>query len=112
LDIFTNVLTRVVPVPIKPEKLRVKALTKEPSVNPLTDDVYHLENHDYFYLIKEKEHKQKKKQNKQQHSSITQEDAENIIPAEDVIIHKDEILHPKEQHAEADDDTKHLDIFV
>jgi len=48
MDIFTTVLTRVVPVPIKPARLRVKALVKEPATNELTDDIDHLENHEQY----------------------------------------------------------------
>lgn len=49
MDIFTTALTRVVPIPIKGEKLKVKALLKEPAINKLTDDIDHLENHDSYF---------------------------------------------------------------
>lgn len=49
MDIFTTALTRVVPVPIKSEKLKVKALLKESAINELTDDLDHLENHDSYF---------------------------------------------------------------
>lgn len=49
MDIFTTVLTRVVPVPIKPANLKVKALLKEAGTGKLKEDFDHLENHDYYF---------------------------------------------------------------
>jgi hypothetical protein len=43
MDIFTTVLTRVVPVPIKPADLKVKALTKGAAANAVSDDIAGLE---------------------------------------------------------------------
>ena len=51
MDIFTTLLTRVVPVPIKPANLKVKALLKDAGASKLKEDPDHLENH-YYYFVK------------------------------------------------------------
>ncbi|TWX64168.1 hypothetical protein [Colwellia sp. C1TZA3] len=43
MDIFTTALTRVVPVPIKPASLKVKALTKVAATTAVSDDIAGLE---------------------------------------------------------------------
>ena len=58
MDIFTTALTRVLQTPIKPVRLRVKPLSKEPSLNKLTDDPDHLENHDQYVNLS-KDHSEK-----------------------------------------------------
>lgn len=113
MDIFTTALTKIVPATIKPSSLKVKALLKEPNTNALSDDANHLEYHDYFYLVKEggKNKSEGKTQNKPTH----EEEAEcepGIKASEDVIIHKDDIIHPKNHDNDPDDDITHLDIFV
>lgn len=109
MDIFTTALTKVVPVTIKPDSLKVKALIKDSGAKALSEDSNHLENHDY--LVKEK--------TKEQHSSNKQKNSngegfeQGIKASEDVIIHKNEILHPKEHSKDEDDeDITHLDIFI
>lgn len=124
MDIFTTVLTKVRPTPIKPKNLRVKALKKEPETRELTDDLDHLEDHD-LYFVKEKkqreqeQHSQQEKQNAKSTADDTEHDnheinGENIVPSESVITDKQEILHPQKKHDDDDDDkdVKHLDIFV
>ena len=49
MDIFTTQLTRVVPVKIRTEQLKVKALVKDAAASKLSDDPDHLENHDYYF---------------------------------------------------------------
>ncbi len=49
MDIFTTQLTRVVPVPIKPTNLKVKALVKDAAATKLKEDPDHLENHEYYF---------------------------------------------------------------
>ena len=56
MDIFTTQLTRVVPVPIKPANLKVKALLKEAANSELTQDPNHLENHEYYFNAEEDEY--------------------------------------------------------
>ena len=63
MDIFTTQLTRVQQTPIKPSKLKVKALVKEPSTKVLSDDIDHNENHEQYFEKNEEKSKQK------QHSS-------------------------------------------
>jgi hypothetical protein len=114
MDIFTTVLTRVVPVPIKPERLRVKALSKEPSTNELTDDIDHLENHEQ-YIDSSKDSAEQKK-NKQQESYVNEAVDESSTTHNDeaskIVIHKEELMHPKKDQQQTDKTIKHLDIFV
>lgn len=44
MDIFTTLMTRVVPVPIKPADLKVKALVKKAATNSVSDDIAGLED--------------------------------------------------------------------
>ncbi|MEW6991101.1 hypothetical protein AADZ91_10465 [Colwelliaceae bacterium 6441] len=129
MDIFTTVLTKVRSTPIKPKKLRVKALKKEPETHELTDDLNHLEDHD-LYFIKEKKYGEgethpEKESNADKSTRESsgrgiharegiEEDisADNIIPSESVITDKQEILHPHKANEEPEEDIKHLDIFV
>jgi Na+-translocating ferredoxin:NAD+ oxidoreductase RnfG subunit len=118
MDIFTTVLTRVVQTPIKPERVRVKALSKEPAMNELTDDLDHLENHEqYVDLSKEDSEKKQNKQHQNQHeekSSLYVDEASDGYEGDTatVIIHKEELIHPKKKYDEPDEDIHHLDIFV
>lgn len=114
MDIFTTVLTRVVPVPIKPERLRVKALEKEPSANALTDDADHLENHEqYVDTSKDSSEQNKNKQQEHHIDEVVDDTIDNQNDEGPVIItHKEELLHPKKDHKGTDESIKHLDIFV
>ena len=58
MDIFTTQLTRVVPVPIKPASLKVKALLKDAAASQLKEDPDHLENHEYYFTKNEEEGEQ------------------------------------------------------
>lgn len=122
MDIFTTVLTKVRPTPIKPEKLRVKALEKDAETQKLKEDHDHLEDHDLYFIKgkKQRDSKQEQPQAKQ-HSkaSSSQVNAEehefsdeNIIPSESVITDKQEILHPNKPHDDDEEDIKHLDIYI
>ena len=121
MDIFTTVLTRVVQTPIKPERMRVKALSKEPSTNELTDDLDHLENHDHYVdLSKENSEKKQNQHGENQPeetlSVISDDIVDNITGNYDdvaeVITHREEFIHPKKKHDEPDEDVHHLDLFV
>lgn len=73
MDIFTTQLTKVQPVPIKPEKWKVKALVKETASPKLTDDIDHLENHENYmhfavYGRDGKKHEDREHQGQQQQS--------------------------------------------
>ncbi|WDE00906.1 hypothetical protein [Thalassomonas actiniarum] len=50
MDIFTTALTRVVPVPIKPKELKVKALVKEARTRELEQEMDHLEHAGSFFI--------------------------------------------------------------
>ena len=114
MDIFTTVLTRVVPVPIKPARLRVKALEKEPSASALTDDADHLENHEQY--IESAKDSSEQKKNKQQEPYVDEMVDDSTSSLDDelstVITHKEEFIHPKKDQTKTDEEVKHLDIFV
>lgn len=98
MDIFTTQLTRVVPVPIKPANLKVKALLKEGATGKLKDDPDHLENHDYYFISADK-----KEERNQQHQAQSEDET------------KDDIKKYKEEESvitEGEDHKPHLDIFV
>jgi hypothetical protein len=114
MDIFTTVLTRVVQTPIKPERVRVKALSKEPAMNELTDDHDHLENHEqYVDLSKDSSEGKNNKDNeskKEPHIDEVVDDFSDDIST--VITHKEEFIHPQKKQDEPGEDIHHLDIFV
>jgi hypothetical protein len=118
VDIFTTVLTKVRATPIKPEKLKVKALNKESGTSELTDDLNHLEDHD-LYFINEKRQSEEEAQPQdntpQAKPSIKDEHEftdENIVPSTSVITDKQEVLHPHKSDTDDDPDIKHFDTFV
>ncbi|MBL4900042.1 MAG: hypothetical protein JKX76_10465 [Colwellia sp.] len=96
MDIFTTQLTRVVPIPIKPASLKVKALLKEAGASKLKEDPDHLENHDY-YFVKKKGDDKTKKENKQETKPAEQQ----TKATDDKTADSD----PKEK-------VKHLDLYV
>jgi hypothetical protein len=109
MDIFTTVLTRVLPVPIKPANLKVKALLKEAGTGKLKEDPDHLENHDYYFSEKNKGKESDDKENTDKSvelKKVAPTDNEIKIPAE------------KPQENENDgvtvskDGVKHLDLYV
>ncbi|MFT5757316.1 MAG: hypothetical protein ACI9LM_002045 [Alteromonadaceae bacterium] len=104
MDIFTTQLTRVVPVPIKPASLKVKALTKNAATDKLTDDIDHLENHEQYF---------KKKDDGQQETSEHQGKHCHDVN-EDGALHKVERFtdHTKTKKQDDDDDVHHLDLFI
>lgn len=135
MDIFTTALTRIRPSRIKPEKLKVKALSKEPNTPELTDDPNHLEDHNLYFIgqsnnepDEKNKHTQRSLEENAQHiQSDLCED--NIVPSENVITDKQEILHPEKfsknnsqaTHAHSnksafentdDDESKHLDLYI
>ena len=121
MDIFTTALTRVRTTPIKPDKLRVKSLSKQAATKALSDDLDHLEDHELYFV------KDAHSQTKQQQESLTEQEtkpnSESESPqyvvdeiVEPDILHKQDVLHPK-QHQEEDkddddDNQPHLDIYV
>jgi len=98
MDIFTTQLTRVVPVPIKPTNLKVKALLKEAATSKLKDDPDHLENHEYYFISGDE-----KDENKQHHQAQSRDNNKATIESA-----KDE----ESMITEDKDHKPHLDIFV
>jgi hypothetical protein len=96
MDIFTTQLVRVVPVPIKPANLKVKALLKEAGSSKLKEDPDHLENHDYYFFKNNKGNDKLKKH---------QQDGDSL---------KDEIEIADEKSTDQDsqENVKHLDLYV
>jgi hypothetical protein len=105
MDIFTTQLVRLVPVPIKPANLKVKALLKEARTSKLKEDPEHLENHNYYF------------DNKQADNDTNEENEENkqeLKSAEQKTETTDEksIVSNDEESAKSDDGVKHLDLYV
>lgn len=102
MDIFTTVLTRVVPVPIKPTSLKVKALLKDAGAGKLKEDLDHLENHDYYFADKKQKEddKNKTKDDKQAESTKVESADKNHEDDNDDVV------------TESSDGTKHLDLYV
>ncbi len=104
MDIFTTVLTRVVPVPIKPANLKVKALLKEAGAGKLKEDLDHLENHDYYFSNDEN----KQKQSEQDESAnLMKTDSTQAESASDK-----HIDNANDGVTESKDGVKHLDLYV
>ena len=119
MDIFTTALTRVVPVPIKPTDLKVKALVKDTASGKLKEDLYHAENHERYFEKPEGGKKQQGNNSQEQEQEQRQEIV--CVETDDVaeslnILHKRELLNPhtSQQNESRKNDEKHphLDIFV
>lgn len=106
MDIFTTQLTRIVPVPIKPASLKVKALLKEAANSKLNQDPNHLENHEYYFTSEEDQY-----HNSQQEAD-GKEESENSANTD-----KDSSLALKDNDSELGGNTdknndKHLDLYA
>jgi len=111
MDIFTTVLTRVVPIPIKSADLKVKAVLKDAAVGELKEDLDHVENHDYYF----NNDKKKQKGNEKNKNSDGEQSKESTIEQEtSVLKSKNKKLgeHADEGVTESEDGTKHLDLYV
>lgn len=117
MDIFTTQLTRVVPVPIKPANLKVKALLKEAAIGKLKEDLDHLENHDYYFKDKKSsnnENSDQKENDEDKNSVIEQAEPSDT---ESKVADKDDV---DSSHSESNDQevteseggVKHLDLYV
>lgn len=120
MDIFTTVLTRVVPVPIKPANLKVKALAKSAATNAVTDDIAGLEDQPlYFKNTAAKPSSDKEQAGKGADEKTAEKLAENTT---EVIEASPELEEHTGQHIDVFDDSEsitlekddkpHLDIFV
>ncbi|MDO6427860.1 hypothetical protein Q4489_12600 [Thalassotalea sp. 1_MG-2023] len=118
MDIFTTALTKVRPTPIKPDKLRVKSLSKQAATKALSDDVDHVEDH-HLYFVKDSQSDQKSAHSNVQAPEADQEQTPPQYVVDEVvepeILHKQDVLHPKpsqDKNDKDDDEKPHLDIYV
>jgi hypothetical protein len=116
MDIFTTQLTRVVPVPIKPANLKVKALLKEAGAGKLKEDLDHLENHDYYFGNKNSnnEEDESKESDESNNSEVDQVEPTNTTSKFADKEHLDS-QHPDSESkglTETEDGVKHLDLYV
>jgi len=112
MDIFTTLLTRVVPTPIKPTDLKVKALLKDAATGELKEDLDHVENHDYYF--NDSDSAKDKKQQKESAQGDKEEakqakSAKSALANEKTTVKKD---NKEEIISESADGTKHLDLYV
>lgn len=116
MDIFTTALTRVVPVPIKPADLKVKAPEKTSPTNDVSDDIEGLEDPALYFnkpiskkgLNKEKE--SEKEKNK--HHDLPEVIEASEVPEDNTGQHID-VFEDSESSPPAEKDGKpHLDLFV
>ena len=118
MDIFTTQLTRVVPVPIKQEKLKVKALLKEGATRGLDEELDHLEHATHFFIPGYQASGQENRASNmdKQSGDDTSENAQQVqqvqqVNAENKLTPKNE-SHDKSAKDQGDDEPPHLDIFV
>ncbi len=108
MDIFTTALTRVVPVPIKPASLKVKALLKEAGTSKLKEDPDHLENHDYYFNeseVKEKQESDEGQQEQSQNQELTEQSQSSSTD-------ENNSSSSSEEQDESKKTIKHLDLYV
>jgi hypothetical protein len=111
MDIFTTFLTRVVPVPIKPANLKVKALLKEAGTSKLKEDPDHLENHDY-YVIKKQADNDANDENEQESKSADQKSESTDEKAVEMTNEESAAGSIDEKSTKSKDGVKHLDLYV
>jgi len=110
MDIFTTQLTRVVPVPIKPTTLKVKALLKEAANSKLSQDPDHLENHEYYFTSDSDEDHASKQGSKQDlKKKSTQKNANEHL---DVGSTTQQAPDLDESVDDKNDKPNHLDLYV
>lgn len=133
MDIFTTQLTRVVPVPIKPANLKVKALLKEAATSGLSQDPHHVENHEYYFNNEDDEYHGSKQESAEQDSPEQKasecesdeytESAENTADTLNTYTRKDVEVHLGSQDKSKNnsksslddknvDKDKHLDLYA
>ncbi len=107
MDIFTTQLTRVVPVPIKPASLKVKALLKEAATGKLVKDKYHLENHEYYFTREEDQYHS----NQQEAKEDSKQEQEAVIAGPES--NDDEISAESDKKTDQKNNKpKHLDLYA
>ncbi|MGL1958152.1 MAG: hypothetical protein OCD00_12635 [Colwellia sp.] len=111
MDIFTTQLTRVVPVPIKPTHLKVKALLKDAGASKLKEDPDHLENHDY-YVHQSNDKDQPEPQSTSSHEQLVDEESSSTPiqskACEGSEDNKNEVITDEEEKKQV----KHLDLYA
>lgn len=115
MDIFTTQLTRVVPVPIKPASLKVKALLKEAANSKLSQDSDHIENHEYYFTSEEDQyHSSGKGSEQEQHAKQKQDEKKHTDSINnEVSLKQDEKeINVEKSNNGNNDDTKHLDLYA
>ena len=110
MDIFTTQLTRVVPVPIKPASLKVKALLKEAANSKLSQDPDHLENHEYYFTSEEDQYHPNDQEAEQENKSADTS-KESQVEALGESLPDSDYIENKEENTK-NDKLKHLDLFV
>lgn len=108
MDIFTTQLTRVVPVPIKTESLKVKALLKDAAIKKFKADTDEVEEHDYYLNLSQDE--------KEQHPPDENNDTpEKVVTSTEVGNKTDQEQTTSSTKGEKDSDNNdipHLDIYI
>ena len=123
MDIFTTQLTRVVPVPIKPASLKVKALLKEAANSKLSQDPDHLENHEYYFTSEEDQYHDSQQEAKQDNKQAQQEtvidnsEYKDVEPsaqgtAQQSVQKTIESEKSDKQTAQKNNKPKHLDLYA
>ncbi|MGB2742517.1 MAG: hypothetical protein WBC60_18385 [Cognaticolwellia sp.] len=111
MDIFTTALTRVVPVPIKPVNLKVKALAKSAATDAVSDDISGLEEQPLYIKKTSIEQSSDKK------SSDNKADSEGNINESSVELKENtgqhiDVFDDNDNVSPENDGKSHLDIFV
>jgi hypothetical protein len=108
MDIFTTQLTRVVPVQIKTESLKVKALLKDAAIKKFKGDTDEVEEHDYYLNLSQDE--------KEEHPSGEDDNAPaKRVTSSEVVNkpdHGQKTSSTKEKKDSDDKDIPHFDIYI
>jgi glucan-binding YG repeat protein len=109
MDIFTTQLTRVVPIPIKPVSLKVKALLKESANSKLTQDPDHLENHEYYFTNEEDQyHTSQQQEHENKRGAEDNEDCSSEVQEQESSLSDEAVEHNVEKKKKI----KHLDLYI
>lgn len=114
MDIFTTQLTRIVPVPIKPASLKVKALLKDAASNKLSQDPDHLENHEYYFTSEDDQYHSSQQGAGQEEGSQQENIREEFASEHDELTTKKtiETENSDEQTDQKNNKPKHLDLYA
>lgn len=109
MDIFTTALTRVVPVPIKPVNLKVKALAKSAATDAVSDDISGLEEQPLY--IKKASIEQSSDKKSSDNKAVSEGDELSVELKENTGQHID-VFDDNDNVLPENDGKSHLDIFV